>query len=629
MLSLYQRLILGCLLLIALVTTVSLLVRTSFVRLAALAAQVHDADAAVASLASARAAVAHEELIASRLETGAAAAGRQQLDEQSRIAQNLLQAAGESVQRFNDSVDVSSIERDINTAGQQHQTLLQSRPQLSAQLTQKLEKLHLGLHQNLDDLSAKRDSTVSGLLDRQDSLRARLITACGFSIAGATAISAIMLTLVIVPLRHTARVAKRIGQGDLHQRIEWRSRDDLGVIATELNRLAVRLRDLRETESGRRQMEFQLSDAVVRSIFEPVIVTDAKGHILKLNQAATELLGAGEAAASGSADRPADRPTYRPVDRPIDRMVLTNTPGGDKILSAVRAAVSMQRMSAGEGDAALLPMRIGQAEHSYRLRSTPMRDSEGKLLGAVTVLEDVTELAQVDRFKTRFLTVASQKLRDPLQRLRLSLYALIQGHAGELRPLQRDLVDGADLEAERLDDLMADLIEVAELETGRRELKFEKLRPIDILHETTHRFRDQARAKCVEIEVNAFADLSYVSADRRAVRTIFDNLIGNALRHTPQDGEIRLGATEMRDRIQFFVRDNGRGIETERLSTIFGRFNTGSRDGTGLGLALVRRLVESQGGQVAVESRLGHGTTFTFTLPIATVAAGRHPVEAG
>jgi signal transduction histidine kinase len=258
-----------------------------------------------------------------------------------------------------------------------------------------------------------------------------------------------------------------------------------------------------------------------------------------------------------------------------------------------------------------------------------MRDGEGKLLGAVTVLEDVTELALVDRFKTRFLSVASQKLRDPLQRLRLSLYALSQGHAGELRPLQRELINSAESEAERLNDLMADLIEVGELETGRRDLRTEKLRPIDILHDALHRYRDEARAKTIDIELSVFADLAYVNADRRAVRTILDNLLSNALRYTPQGGEIRLGATEMRDRIQFFVRDNGRGIETERLPTVFGRFSEGSSDGTGLGLALVRRLVESQNGQVSVESRLGHGTTFSFTLPIATITESRHPVEAG
>lgn len=411
---------------------------------------------------------------------------------------------------------------------------------------------------------------------------------------------------VISPLRSVARSAQRIAKGDLQARIDWRSRDDLGAIATEVNRMAVRLRDLRETESGRRQMEYQLSDAVIQSIFEPVIVTDAKGQILRLNQAALELLG--EAAS--------------------DRMALAKAPGGEKILDAVRAAISMQRAVANEGEAALLPMRIGEAQRSYRLRTTPMRDSDGKLLGAVTVLEDVTAMQEVDRFKTRFIVVASKKLRDPLQKLRLSLYTLARGFAGELRPLQAELLEGANEEAQSLDDLMADLIEVAELDTGRREFKIEKLKPIDILQDAYNRFINEAQAKQIDINIQAFADLPHVNADKRALRSILDNLLSNAIRYTPAGGAVLLRAEEIKDRVQFFVRDAGRGIEAERLPMIFGRMNT-SGDGTGLGLALVRRLVESLGGQVAVESRLGAGTTFSFTLPVATVEPTRHPVEVG
>jgi nitrogen fixation/metabolism regulation signal transduction histidine kinase len=201
---------------------------------------------------------------------------------------------------------------------------------------------------------------------------------------------------VLRPVNALARDAERIAQGNLEHRIEWSSRDSFGVIASELSRIATRLRELRDSEAGRKQMEFQLSDAVLQSIFEPIIVTDGKGHVIKLNQSAAELLG--EAAR--------------------DRMALTNTPGGDKILNAIRDAVSMQKAVAAEDEASMLPMRIGQQARSFRLRTMPMRDSEGRLLGAVTTLEDVTSLQDIDRFKTQFISVASRKLRDPLLQLR-------------------------------------------------------------------------------------------------------------------------------------------------------------------------------------------------------------------
>src|ERR1700728_5333545 len=94
---------------------------------------------------------------------------------------------------------------------------------------------------------------------------------------------------------------------------------------------------------------------------------------------------------------------------------------------------------------------------SGRLRTTPIRDPDGKLLGAVSVVEDVAELQDLDRFKTRFIAVASDKLRTPLEQLRLALYSITNGFAGELRPLQSDLIHGAQEEAERLNDLMTDL----------------------------------------------------------------------------------------------------------------------------------------------------------------------------
>ncbi len=413
--------------------------------------------------------------------------------------------------------------------------------------------------------------------------------------------------LVLHPIKMLARDTKKIAEGNLEHRVEWSSRDDFGIVAGELNRIAVRLRELRDSEAGRRQMEFQLSDAVLQSIFEPIIVTDAKGHILKLNQAAAEVLG----------------------DAASDRMALTNTPGGDKILSAIRDAISMQKAVAGEDEASMLPMRIGKESRSYRLRTTPMRDSEGRLLGTVTTLEDVTTLQDTDRFKTQFISIASRKLRDPVLQLRRGLYALGQGFAGELLPLQSELVAAASNESEKLNDLMTDLIEVAELDTGKRELHLERLRPLPLLDEARNRYVDEACEKQVRVEVRAFADLSVVLADRRAVLTILDNLLSNALRYTPRDGEILLAAEEIKNFVQFTVRDTGRGIEADRLSTIFDRFNAFSESGTGMGLALVRRLVESLGGQIAVESRLGHGTTFRFTLPVAVAVAIPHPVEVG
>ncbi len=228
----------------------------------------------------------------------------------------------------------------------------------------------------------------------------------------------------------------------------------------------------------------------------------------------------------------------------------------------------------------MLPMRIGKQERSYRLRTTPMRDSEGRLLGTVTTLEDVTSLQDTDRFKTQFIAVASRKLRDPLLQLRRGLYALGQGFGGELQPLQAELVAAASKESEKLDDLMA-----RPDRSGRaryRQARAAAGAPAAacrLLNEARDRYCDEAAKKHIRVEVKAYADLSFVQADRRALRSILDNLLSNALRYTPEEGEILLAAEEIKDFVQFTVRDTGRGIEAERLSTIFDRFNSILRDG--------------------------------------------------
>lgn len=581
MLTLLQRLILGCTLLMAILLALGLSYRSATRRLVAANEQVQAADRAVVSLEKLQSSMRQEQVLALRA-PGERASSEKQKAETSRLSNSAINA-------------VSTLDPAAAAA---LRAISQQTP-LAAALD------------SLDGLIAKeaskRDAVAGPALVQREILARRTNAFFLVALLAAVLVIAALIPAIMRPLRHAAESAKRIGQGDLQQRVEWRGHDDLGAIGNEINRMAVRVRDLRDTESGRRQMEFQLSDAVLQSIFEPVIVTDAKGHVLKLNQASSDLLG--EAAS--------------------DRMALVNTPGGEKILSSVREAVSMQRAIANEGEAAMLPMRIGKAQRSYRLRTTPMRDSDGRLLGAVTVLEDVTEMQDIDRFKSRFIEVASRKLRNPLEKLRLSLYSLSHGFAGDLRPLQTDLLIGATEEVEGLNDLMADLIDVAELDMGHRKLSLQKLRPLQILEDAYDRVRDEAKLRNIEIEISCFADLSYINADRRAVRSILDNLLSNALRYTPDNGAIRLEAEETGDRIQFLVRDSGRGIEAERLPTLFGRFNTSGEGGTGLGLALVRRLVESLGGQISVESRLGHGTSFRFTLPIATATLTRHPVEIG
>lgn len=231
-----------------------------------------------------------------------------------------------------------------------------------------------------------------------------------------------------------------------------------------------------------------------------------------------------------------------------------------------------------------------------------------------------------DKLDTEFLSLIFSKLGKPLHSLQLALHALIEGYAGEMGDNQVELLLAARNNAEQLEELMADLLELADIESDTHSRSVERLRPVDIARTAVERFRSAAECKHIKLENKIWSDLSWVVADRQAVRRIFDNLLSNALRHTPRDGTVTIEATERADRICFSVRDTGEGISEEFLPNIFTRFSrVGDRPsgGTGLGLALVKRLVEAQGGQILVESRVGDGTTFSFTLPVGGPASVR------
>jgi PAS domain S-box-containing protein len=474
-----------------------------------------------------------------------------------------------------------------------------------------LEPQFTHLNDELDNLLKIKEQAMVAAGDRArlQARRARIYSeaACLVALALGLIFSWQFTRLVVRPIQMVAKSAHNIAEGELDQRIQYRSHDEVGLLAAEFNRMSVRLRELRKSDVGCILIERRKSDAVIDSLYEPVIVTDSEGNVTKLNRAAEQLFGSNG-------------------DKSPNRTFLK-----ERLLQAVKQAVEMQRPVADDEEGAIMPMRVGDEERSFRLRAMPLRDQEGRLYGTVTVLEDVTALREVDRLKTNFIQIASRKLRSPLQGLRMALYAVNHGEAEPLQPRQQEYLSEAEDTADQLDALIADLLELAEVEAGRRKLEYERLRPIVLTRETFNRHAPEAEVKRIAMEHKTYPDLAAVTADRRAVRSIFDNLLVNAIEFTPSDGRIEIGAFEKQNFVVFYVKDTGPGIPPERRERIFSRFATDRTDGkgTGLGLALVRRLVEAQGGQVSVESKVGEGSTFSFTLPLAPALSMRHVVEEG
>jgi signal transduction histidine kinase len=270
----------------------------------------------------------------------------------------------------------------------------------------------------------------------------------------------------------------------------------------------------------------------------------------------------------------------------------------------------------------VLPLAVDGSERAFRLRTTPMRDNGHHLLGAVTILEDITHLREIDRLKSEFITTASHELRTPLTSVQMGVYLLLEGALGELTEKQNEVLQACRQDCERLDKLMRDLLDLSRIEAGESQPQLATVSAEDLLTSAVEELRSQVEAKGLELGVNAAMDLPRVSVDRLQIERVISNLVINALRHTKR-GEIKISAEPRNSDLAISVSDTGTGIPAEYLPHIFDKFvqvADAPVGGAGLGLTIAKSIVEAHGGQISVQSQVGHGTTFTFTLPLATGA---------
>jgi two-component system, NtrC family, sensor histidine kinase KinB len=411
----------------------------------------------------------------------------------------------------------------------------------------------------------------------------------------------ILANRIVAPLRELTATAARIAAGDLDAQARVASRDEVGILAAGFNTMADRIRQLRRSDLGKLIVAQQTTEAAIDSLYDPVIVTDAQGGVTKLNPAAEEIFG----------------PKERNAGKHIEEIAKDS-----RIAVAVSEALSSQRPVAGEGAASVMPLDVDGAERAFRIRTTPMRDDEGRLMGAVTLLEDITHLREIDRLKSEFIATASHELRTPLTSVQMSVLLLLEGAAGGLTDKQQSLLRACREDCERLEKLMRDLLDLSKIEAGESAPHCTPVPLRDLIEGAADALRRRVEEKRVTLAVELSEGLPPVLADRPQIERVLSNLVTNALRHTDPGGSIRIQTQRREGHVAISVADTGRGIPAEYLPRIFDKFAQvpgGPPGGAGLGLAISKRIVEAHGGQIGVKSVVGRGTAFTFTLRLADI----------
>ena len=428
----------------------------------------------------------------------------------------------------------------------------------------------------------------------------RTLLIAGVLVAAGLVLAFFLANRIVEPLRQLTETTAKMAAGNLDAKVTIDSRDEVGVLAAEFNRMAERIRQLRSSDMGKLLIAQQTTEAAIDSLYDPVIVTDGEGCVTKLNPAAEEIFGS-ESENTG---------------KHVGEVALDA-----RIAGAVAEALESQRPVAGEGLSSVLPLAVDGSERAFRLRTTPMRDNGNHLLGAVTILEDITHLREIDRLKSEFIATASHELRTPLTSVQMGVHLLLEGALGELTDNQYEVLQACRQDCERLDKLMRDLLDLSKIEAGENQPKLATVSVRDLLTTAVRELRPQVEAKGVELSVDAPVDLPWVSIDRLQIERVVNNLVINALRHT-EHGHIKINAEHRGDHIAVSVRDTGSGIPAEYLPHVFDKFvqvPDAPTGGVGLGLTISKSIVEAHGGQISVQSQVGRGTTFTFTLPIVSV----------
>jgi len=384
----------------------------------------------------------------------------------------------------------------------------------------------------------------------------------------------------------------------------------LSTLASQAAILMENVRLFRTAEGGRQRLA-----AILTSTRDAILAVDADGHLLLLNPAAQHLFGI-DRSAIGKPIKALGLP------EPLTEVLSVETMTARRMLRYQKALPRAMRATVGaptDGQpvpSVEVPLEEGR---TFYASVAPIRGSEGLTLGVVAVLRDVTHFKELDEMKSEFVATVSHDLRSPLTSMRG--YTTMLSMIGDLNDRQREYVQRILEGLQQMNRLVGDLLDLRRVESGVG-LQREPCHVGLILIEAVEALRSRAKARGVTLRLEPSEGSPTVMGDRTLLRQAVSNLVDNAIKYTPSGGEVAVGLDIDVNTVTIRVSDTGIGIAAADQDRLFEKFyrikrrETSNIQGTGLGLALVKSIVERHGGRVWVESELNKGSTFYIELPV-------------
>ena len=412
-----------------------------------------------------------------------------------------------------------------------------------------------------------------------------------------------MKKAIVDPIKRLNAVTQKITEGDLTKRADVASRDEIGELSTSFNSMTEKLVDSNRSLEGKVKElseEHGRLSSLVESVKLGVVMVDLRLTVILANSAAKTIFGK---------ELPKDL-SFKDIS--------------EKIKGSVNISQALSYYVHAGKPLNIQEVMIG--ENYYRLFMSPVRDIvEHIFIGAVVVMEDVTEQKKLDKMRTEIVSITSHQLRTPATIVKGNLEMVLGGDVGKVTKAQRELLDDTYLGNERMIHLINDLMDAAKINEGKLVFPLEPVRLEDVVEEVVKENVPFAKEKNVELDfIRPSAPLPMVKINSQRVKQVFQNIIDNAVKYSAvgDKGKVEVGVTEDKGFLRLSVKDNGIGIPKADQGKIFERFSRGSNStkldpggGSGLGLYIAKAVVEQGGGKIWFDSVEGKGTSFYTTFP--------------
>ena len=407
---------------------------------------------------------------------------------------------------------------------------------------------------------------------------------------------------IVEPIKELTEKIKSISDRNYDQKLDINTKDELGELSTAFNIMAERLKLYEAKHIDQLLFEQKRLEAVVHSFEDGILFIDENRKIVLINQTVLQIAGLEQNAA-------------------LNQSVISIAKYNDLI----REIYKTVQLRSSNGITELKPIRIVRngKESFFNVETEEIitySESEKKetFIGNLILLRNITEFHERDTAKTNLLATVSHELKTPLSSINLSLRLLEDKRLGELNNEQKEVLNALRQQSNRLSRVINELLDYSQIETGNIRLKFSQVKPDAVLDIGITALMMQVSEKDIDLKTEIEEGLPEIKIDLEKVVFVFINILNNAIRYSKKGDEINIEVRKNNNDVEFSIRDNGPGISAEDCGKLFQRFTqigNKSKQGWGLGLAISKEFMQAQNGKIWVESEIGKGSRFVFSLP--------------